>query len=57
MMKKDMTLSLCVAIATLAFYSLNGGADAPMVVQGLTLSGIVAALITMPLTKGNTEKA
>lgn len=50
-MKKNMTLSLCVAIATLAFYVLNGGSDAPVAVQGLTLAGIIAALVTMPLTK------
>ena len=50
-MKKNMTLSLCVAIATLAFYITNGGADAPVAVQGLTLAGILAALFTMPLTK------
>lgn len=50
-MKKNMTLSLCIAMATLAFYVLNGGADAPVAVQGLTLAGILAALVTMPLTK------
>lgn len=50
-MKKNMTLSLCVAIATLAFYAMNGGAEAPVAVQALTLAGIVASLITMPLTK------
>ena len=53
-MKKNMTLSLCVAIATLAFYITNGGAEAPIAVQGLTLAGIVASLMTMPMTK--TEK-
>ena len=46
-----MTLSLCIAMATLAFYSMNGGADAPVAFQGLTLAGILAALVTMPLTK------
>ena len=50
-MKKNMTLSLCIAMATLAFYVLNGGADATVAVQGLTLAGIIAALVTMPLTK------
>ena len=49
-MKKSMTLSLCVAIATLAFYITNGGADAPIAVQGITLAGIIAALVTMPMT-------
>ena len=50
-MKKNMTLSLSIAMATLAFYVLNGGADAPVAVQGLTLAGILAARVTMPLTK------
>jgi hypothetical protein len=45
-----MTLSLCVAIATLAFYITNGGAEAPIAIQGITLVGILAALFTMPLT-------
>ena len=51
-----MALSLCIAIATLAFYVLNGGADAPIAVQGLTLSGFIAALLTMPLGKESNSK-
>jgi hypothetical protein len=54
-MRKNMALSLCIAIATLAFNILNGGTDAPIVVHGLTLAGFIAALVTMPLEKKNVE--
>lgn len=50
-MKKNMTLSICVLIATLAFWVLNGGEDAPLLTQALVLAGIITTLLTMPLTK------
>ena len=46
-----MTLSVCILVATVAFWLLNGGEDAPVVTQALLLAGIVASLLTMPLEK------
>ena len=46
---KKYTLTACIAVATLLFYILNGGEDAPMSVQLVTLVGILLALLSLLL--------
>ena len=56
-MKKNMTLSVCILVATLAFWCLNGGENATTLTHALVLGGVIASLLTMPLTKETNDKA
>lgn len=48
------TLGYCVAIATIAWWCLNGGEDAGTTTWALSLCGIIAALVLM--VKGQDEE-
>ena len=48
------TLGYCVAIATIAWWCLNGGTEADTTTLTLTLVGIIASLVMM--VKGQDEE-
>lgn len=54
---KDMkTLGYCVAIATIAWWCLNGGTEADTTTLTLTLVGIIASLAMMASHREQTDR-